>query len=177
MSANDTASGADQLLAEWEERAVLAILAFNSAADRSRFWDRAIGVAAVALTTAVGTSVFASLQTEISSQFQIVVGLVTLLAALLSALQTFAPLEQGIEDYRRAARRYSALRRHIEHERLGLARAGDQQEVLRRVSEQLAAAADESPNAPRSIYQRERRRIKGQSTSWERLILRVRGLR
>jgi hypothetical protein len=85
----------------------------------SQMWRRylALGLPVVVLTTIVGTSVFASLASDeggaAPTWVRVTVGTVSLLAAVLSSLQTFLRYSVRAEGHRIAAMRYEALRRDM----------------------------------------------------------------
>jgi len=68
----------------------------------------------VVLTTVVGTSVFAALGKEVSLGARLAVGAVSVLAAVLAALQTFLRLSERAESHKKSAAGYAAFRRDIE---------------------------------------------------------------
>ena len=70
-----------------------------------------LGIAAVALSAVVGTSVFASLGKQIDPLLQILVGALSVLAAVLAALQTFLKHGDRASAHRLIGARYGALAR------------------------------------------------------------------
>lgn len=141
---------AEVLLVDWQQRATLALFAYHRAANRCRTWHARVGGAAVILTAVIGTAVFATLQSELSFVPRLVVGAVSVLAAILAGIQTFAAFPQRIEDYEKAARRYSAVRRDIEAVRLSLPVGADEiKGEVARIRESLDRATADSPNGPR----------------------------
>jgi hypothetical protein len=72
------------------------------------------GVPVVALSTLVGTSVFATLQKDVRTDLRIVVGFVSVLAAVLASLQTFLRFQERGEKHRAAAEHWSQIRRETE---------------------------------------------------------------
>jgi hypothetical protein len=83
-------------------------------ADRMRHRYLFLGVPVVALTTIVGTSVFASLQdANVSATVRVIVGSTSILAAVISSLQTFLRYGARSEGHRVAAIRYETLRRDM----------------------------------------------------------------
>lgn len=171
-----TSAAADATLAEWERRALLALLAYNLAASRCRTLSTVLGASSAVLAGAVGTAVFASLSRDPSTLVRVTVGLVSVLTAVLASIQTFANWSARIDDYERAARRFGAVRRMIERERSILSEARNR-EVLREVEVALNEAAEASPNAPGRIYARVRRHMKGQFTRTDRIGAWIRGVK
>ncbi len=167
----------DQLLAHWQERALVAFFAHNSSADRCKAWDTRLGGTVAILTAVVGTSIFATLNKDPSTAAKIGAGVVTVAAAIASGIQAFAGLSKRIEDYQQAARRYGSIRREIEQLRATADKAGAvPSEEVTRIRNLLDIAADNSPNAPKRIWLKSRRHTRGEFTVWERLGDRLRGL-
>jgi len=107
-------TSSDDLLIQWLKRARESQFAHYSAHDRllrRHYW---IGIPATALATIVGTSVFASLGKDVNDWARIAAGLVSVVTAVLTALQTFWRFPERAELHRRAATAYAAVRRDIE---------------------------------------------------------------
>jgi hypothetical protein len=167
----------EHLLREWQSRAALALFAYNRAASRCRAWDTRLGGLIAVLSAIVGTSVFATLQNDVSVGAKIAVGMISVTAAVVAGVQAFATLSKRAYEYERAARIFGSIRREIEETRWLL--HGDPDVTAARVSElrlRLDEAARDAPNAPPRIWNRARREMKGEFTGTERLIRRVRGL-
>ena len=73
-----------------------------------------LGVPVVILTTFIGTSVFATLQDEIDTSLKILVGVISVTAAVLASLQTFLRFGERAEKHRVAGESWAALRREID---------------------------------------------------------------
>jgi hypothetical protein len=168
----------DLLLADWERRSLLAVLAHARSANRCATWNVRLGGLATALTAVVGTSIFATLQEDLSITARVIVGVVTIAAAISTAVTTFAALPARKEAYEQASRRHASVRRSIETVRTRLA-AGKQFDVWAEIAE-LQVALDEAargmPNASARIWDRTRRQLKGEFTWWEKLWCWARGL-
>jgi hypothetical protein len=93
-------------------------LAGQAAARRSNW----IGAPVVILTATVGTSIFATIESRPAIGWVVVAGLISLTAAVLSALQTFFNFASQSEKHRAAGAHYAALHREYE---LMLLRAGN----------------------------------------------------
>ncbi|MDQ4023933.1 MAG: SLATT domain-containing protein [Actinomycetota bacterium] len=102
------------LLADWQRRAAVSQDAHYVRATRLTKFNIWFGVPVVALTTFVGTSVFATLQEDVRTDLRILVGFVSVLAAVLASLQTFLRFQERAEKHRAAAELWSALRREID---------------------------------------------------------------
>src|SRR6266550_1479232 len=106
-----------------------------------------LGVPIIVLTTVVGTSVFASLQNaKVPTTVRVVVGSISIIAAVLSSLQTFLRYGMRSEGHRIATIRYETLRRDIS-ELLALPRQArpDPVRQLDSVRQRLDRYAKESP--------------------------------
>jgi hypothetical protein len=174
-----TREEADALLFTWERRTMLAVFAHSRSANRCAAWDTRLGSASVILTAVVGTSVFASLQRDLSTGARIAVGILTVAAAAASAVHVFAALPDRKAAYERASRRHAAVRRRIETTRARLGIAGNNADVWQEVEgirEEMDAVAASSPNAAGRIWNRTRRQMKGEFTRWEHLVARLRGV-
>jgi hypothetical protein len=103
-----------ELLIDWLLRIRRIQLAHAKSAtyfERLNFW---LGIPVVALTTLVGTSVFATLQKEAGTSIKIAVGIASVLAAILAGLQTFLRYSERAERHRVTGAKYGVLRREIE---------------------------------------------------------------
>jgi hypothetical protein len=105
---------ARKMLKEWHLRATAAQFGYQTKAQKSRKANLLLGVPVVALTTIVGTSVFVALTKDPATWVKILAGAMTILAAVLAAIQTFLAYAQVTENNRVAASRYAMIRRHIE---------------------------------------------------------------
>ncbi|GIW52804.1 MAG: hypothetical protein KatS3mg081_2159 [Gemmatimonadales bacterium] len=88
--------------------------------DAAVHFDRlhyTLGVPVVLLTAAVGTSVFAALGKNPNSFLQILVGLASLGATVLAALQTFLKYSERAEKHRQAGAFFGSLLKEIEQVR------------------------------------------------------------
>lgn len=117
--------------------------------SRKGYW---LGIPVIALSTIVGTSVFASIQKQPAPSVQIAVGLASVLAAVLASLQTFLGYSTRVEKHRVAGAKYGALGRELE-----ILRASNEaipNEVIEELKKRLDALALESPNNSLQIYKK-----------------------
>jgi hypothetical protein len=104
---------ADQLLQEWRNRAYAAQSAYYMMAEKFTLWNYLLGIPVVTLSGLVGTAIFSSLDSSIPYGHW-VIGSVSMLAAVLSSLQTFLRLSETATHHGVAADWYSAIRRDAE---------------------------------------------------------------
>ena len=137
----------ERLFEAWLRRVAAAEAGHRRDSDRLRKGSLMLGVPVVVLTTIVGTSVFASLQDgNVLMGVRILVGSLSILAAVLSSLQTFLRFGMRAEGHRIAVFRYEALRRDMTQV-LALPRASrrDPRRELDSVRQRLDRYAKESP--------------------------------
>jgi hypothetical protein len=104
----------DRLYTAWQRRVAAAEYGHRLMSDRLQRRHLLLGVPVVVLTTVVGTGVFASIEEDgFSTALAVVVGSVSILAAVLSSLQTFLKYSARSEGHRIAAIRYETLRRDM----------------------------------------------------------------
>jgi hypothetical protein len=138
-----------RLLEDWARRAGTSSDAhYRLASSLSRANIR-FGVPVVALTTAVGTSVFATLEHQVNTVLRVIVGMISVIAAVLASLQTFLRFGERSEKHRAAAEAWQDLRREID-EMVALhpdylASQGDPKEYLDDVRSRMGEIAKQSP--------------------------------
>jgi hypothetical protein len=138
----------ERLFEAWLRRVAAAEAGHREASDRLRRGSLMLGIPVVVLTTIVGTSVFASLENgHVPTGVRIFVGSISILAAVLSALQTFLRFGMRSEGHRIAAFRYETLRRDMTQV-LALPRPSrpDPVRQLDSVRQRLDRYAKESPS-------------------------------
>lgn len=102
------------ILSVWYKRVECSQKCHYLASHRFDRYNYYLGVPTILITALVGTSVFASLQTSYSKSSVILVGLVSVLGAVLSSLQTFLSFNERAERHRSAGARFGALGRKLE---------------------------------------------------------------
>ncbi len=126
--------------------------------DQYRYW---LGVPAVIFSAVVGTAVFASLGTTVDTLVKIIVGLISVTAAVLSSLQTFFNFADLAERHRAAGVRYKNIIRELEQAFTEspewLREKADWMSDLRRRLDELEL---EAPVVPKAIYDRIEQRYK-----------------
>lgn len=141
-----------RLLQDWEVRADAAAKTHYAVANHLTSRNYLLGVPVVVLTTFVGTSVFATLQEDVNTGLRILVGAVSVLAAVLASLQTFLRYAERAEKHRIAGGNWSAIGREI-NEMLALhpsylATRGDPKSYLDGLRTRMDEISAESPEMP-----------------------------
>lgn len=142
-----TTENTKYLLEEWLERAKQSQQAHRFAAKEFSHMNLYLGIISIVLSTIVGTSVFATLSKQIDVGIQILVGMLSVLAAVFSALNTFLRYGEVSSKHAKAASTYGSVCRMIE---LQLANGiqninFEQLDILRCNLDKLA---DDSPTVP-----------------------------
>ena len=138
-----------QLLRDWARRAGASADAHYELASRLSRANVRFGVPVVALTTAVGTSVFATLEHQVHTALRVSVGIISVIAAVLASLQTFLRFGERSEKHRTAAEAWANLRREID-EMVALhpdylASRGDPKDYLDDLRRRMGEIAQQSP--------------------------------
>ncbi|WUR15823.1 SLATT domain-containing protein [[Empedobacter] haloabium] len=106
---------ADALILAWLRRARESQLGHYEMAtmlERRSYW---LGVPVIVISGVVGTSVFASIAAEVVAvEAKLAVGALSVLAAILSSLQTFFKFAERAEKHKTFGARYGAIRRELE---------------------------------------------------------------
>ena len=141
-----------ELLDDWYRRARESQFAHYEAVKPLVRANYLLGIPVVILSTFVGTSVFATLQEEVEISTRIIVGSVSVLAAVLASLQTFLRLSERAEKYRAAAVRYGSLRRQIEV--VISSGTSDVPDPIKAIQEGLDSISSDAPEIPDKIWKR-----------------------
>lgn len=159
----------DELLQNWYFRAKRSQLAHRFAAKELSRLHLLMGALAVVLSTIAGTSIFASLEKELSGYGRIVVGILSLVVALLSGLQTFLRLDDLSSKHQRADASFSAIRGQIEQYRA--IRRGQLDEIeetetfVDSIRQKMEDLSNDSPLVPEKYWQKARAIINAQGAS------------
>jgi hypothetical protein len=145
-----------KLLADWGHRANAAQHAHYFLAARLKRSNLWLGIPTVVLSAVVGTSLFATLAQEGGSfplTLRVVIGTLSVLAAVLAALQTFLRFSERSEKHVVAGDWYAAIARHID-ELLAFPseRRGDPKDVLDTIRKEMNKASQSYPEMGESIW-------------------------
>lgn len=118
-----------------------------------------LGAPATLISTIVGTAIFASLNGNPDNSVKIFAGLISLLGAALSALQTFFKFSELAEKHRLAGANYGDIKRQFD---LFLLKYGSSEhppeseavEELAQLAQVLSRLAQESPDIPDVAYRK-----------------------
>lgn len=137
----------DDVLQRWLKRARESQLSHHLMTENLESWHTWLGVIVVVATAFAGATTIAA---EISGNSKLALGLLTLSATVLTALQTFLKLEERANRHRVAAAGYGQVRRQLE-----LASSLTAEQTEARIKESEAALnklAQESPSVSKRTY-------------------------
>jgi hypothetical protein len=100
-------------LFRWRAEARTANVAHLRATDSLNWRNFSLGAIAVMLATATGTSVFATLQHDVTIWVRVLVATLIVVSAMLTALQTYMRYGSRAEAHQRASRDYGNVVREI----------------------------------------------------------------
>ena len=105
----------EDLVLAWIRRARESQMAHYEMANSLSHKGRFLGVPVIVITSLIGTSVFASLASEIIPAWsKMAVGFLSLAAVVLSSLQTFFNYSDRAEKHRSSGANFGAVRRKLE---------------------------------------------------------------
>jgi hypothetical protein len=114
--------------------------------------NRLLGIPATILAIIIGTSIYGVLSSSNNPQILLFVGAVSILAAVLSGLQTFLNYPELAQKHQTAGAKFGRLRRRVE-EILSIKREPDQLEsVLTEVRLAWDQLIEESPDVPQRFH-------------------------
>jgi hypothetical protein len=114
-----------------------------------------LGLPTIILSSIVGTAVFASLDKQDIGNYKILVGMISIIAALLASLQTFLGFAERAEKHRVTSSGYAAVRRRIEMLKTFPPKEQEPMErSLTDIKNEMDALANASPEVPQRIGSR-----------------------
>lgn len=112
VDTGDWTDKVEELLRDWRRRVFAAQQAHYKSADLFRFLNYLLGVPAIIFSSIVGTAIFAGLEKD--SPRTLIVASASIIAAVLTGLQTFLRFPERALQHAKAGAWYSAIRRDIE---------------------------------------------------------------
>lgn len=146
------------LLQNWVKEASVMHIAHLKSAARCAKLHRLFGCSVAGMTTLVGTSVFASLQTVTSARIVVATGFVSILAATLTGIHTFLSLDKRASEHIQAGAHFQGLRRELEEE-LVLLREGNSRDNFESIRRNWCEILRSSPPLPQRIHDKVKRMI------------------
>ena len=148
------------LVCTWLRRARESKVAHYEMANRLGRRAQWFGLPVILITVVVGTSSFASIaEGAVSTAAKIAVGLLSVLATILSALQTFFKFSERAEKHRRCGAQYGAIERELE---AMIAEEGSHIDAnyVSSLREKLDRLAEDSPHVPWQVFVDDRKSLR-----------------
>jgi hypothetical protein len=145
----------EKILAQWHRGIRICHIKHKMAATHFSRLNRIYGIPVVVLSTVVGTTAFSTVKAAVDPPIQILVGLLSVAAAVLASLQTFLSFSELAERTRATAARYGKLRRDVEHVQAFLSHhADDLPNLMKTFKERWDHLSQEAPEVPERIHNR-----------------------
>jgi hypothetical protein len=138
------------LLRQWLKRVRESAFAHYAAEEHYSRLHYYVGLPATALAAIVGTTVFASLDAAVDIRIKFGVGLISVVTAIATGLQTFLRLPEQAERHRKVAGEYGAVRRQIEQNLVFNDRAT--YDLIDEIRKRIDAIVANAPNVPKKIW-------------------------
>jgi len=142
----------DELILAWLRRARESQLGHYQMAtmlERRSYW---LGVPVIVISGIVGTSVFASIAAEVVSvEAKLIVGALSVIAAILSSLQTFFKFAERAEKHKTFGARYGAIRRELESMHAG-GTAAHEPNYINVLRDKLDRLGQEAPAVSSAVH-------------------------
>lgn len=160
MTADQGTDDRHAMVGQWLNGLRIQHIAQSRAAARCQRRSRILGTTVVVLTTLVGTSIFATLEQTPATGWRVLAGLLSAVAAVFAALQTFLRYGELAELHKIAAQRYGRLRRELEQYATRAPHdQSDIDEYLTTVRERWDELDETSPATPGEVYRQARTEV------------------
>jgi hypothetical protein len=145
--------------AEYERSYTIVGRVHYIASDKFAARNRWLGIPVVLISTVVGTTIFGTLNEDPDPKIRIAAGLLSLIGAVLAALETTFGYAHTAERHKAAAARYRVIYRKLKTFRLKYSDAssekrGEAISELEALNKELDAISSESPSIPDACYDR-----------------------
>lgn len=145
-----------ELLSQWYMGIRNSHLRHKLAAEEYTRTNRFFGIVVVSTTTLVGTTLFATLKSSRNTSVQIGIASFSILAAILSAVQTFLNYPDWIEKHKLAAAKYGELRKELDMLclKVEMREEYDFEKHMKSFRTRWNTVEQEAPPIPKNIYKR-----------------------
>lgn len=144
-----TAKTIEGTISDWYKRSSTVAVGHYKTAERYARLNGMLSGSSAILSAAVGTAVFVTLQQQPKPWIKIMVGLVSVVVAVLATLSATLGFQEKAERHRLAGSRYNAVGRELEQL---MSQPTLETTSLTNVRLRLDALAQEVPHIPRSVH-------------------------
>lgn len=149
-----------EMLKRWRANCRRSQIANYDSASRFTIQNYLLGVPTIILSAIVSTSIFATLGKNVDPFAQTIVGMVTVLTAVLVALQTFLKRSELASRHRSIAALYGSVKRQLDQEIAKLLTGEDlRQQMIDTIRERMDALSQEGPVVPDKIWAKARETV------------------
>ena len=140
------------ILNQWLNGIKINDIAHRRAAAYYKNLGRVLGIPVTVFTIVTGTIIFSTLGSSENDQILLVVGFISLIAAIMSGLQTFLNYEELSVRHQASGIKYGYLRRHVD-EILCFSHDPEQlQKIMQEIREEWNRIEEESPTIPQRFH-------------------------
>ena len=144
----------EEMLNQWHYRIEANQTAYNYAAQYYRRRHYLVGLPVVVLTGIIGTAIFTNLQDNPGLILRIVMGTLSVAAAIFSGIQTFFKYGELSEKYRRGSVEFGAIRRQIEQALATFDDVAELKTMSDEIRKHIDDAVKEIPELPVHIFRK-----------------------
>lgn len=148
------AADEDELVRRWLLRARESQTAHYERGVFFERWNFWFGIPVIIVTGIVSASVFAVVDEKATGELKIITMILSVLAVILSSLQTFLKFSEKAEQHRATGAEYGALRRRLEL--LHISSPKDKA-ALEKIGSDLSTLSGRAPSISVSIFKKTRR--------------------
>ena len=141
------------MLEDWLFGARVRSVAHDKAVEYYSRLNRFLGIPAIMVTAMVGTTIFATLSEAPTKPVLVAVGSLSIMAAVLTSLQTFLGYSALAEKHKTAADKFSDIRREIEAILAGSTAKKTMNNAISVIKEKWGVVQTNSPSIPTRIEQ------------------------
>ncbi len=150
----------EELLRTWLRRTRYSQHSHHEAGKRLKRFNYLLAVPIVVITTALGTAALATITTKVNDAGKLTFGVLSLIAAVLAALQTHLAWAERSERHKTLGAKYGDIRRDIEEIlALPVNERGAQKKVMDKIRTDLDGISGEGDVVPRRVFEKTRRRL------------------
>jgi hypothetical protein len=152
----------DELLSKWRETIGAIQNAHYQSSTQYARYNLWLGVPVIVITIVVGSAVFATLQNQVENWAKIALGFISVVAAVLSGLQTFLRYGERAERHRSGGVRFGALLRKVDYMRsLPFESRDNAKEFMNSVKSEWDTLMEDLPMPSQRAFKKESQGIVG----------------
>lgn len=140
------------VLKEWHERLTTLHRAHKRAAAIYERQSRLLGLSTTVLSAVVGTTIFTTLQETPTIAVRAIVGLISVAAAVVAAVQTFLKLPDLAQRHNSAARQFGDLRRRVERLQATGGHGEDLGQILAKLDDDWFTLSETAPVIEQALH-------------------------